>query len=58
MKKIEISEDKKILSIEPGNVWGDVYAFAHEYEVAVIGGRVHNVGTGGLTTGGKYILPT
>lgn len=52
MNKIEISEDKKVISIEPGNVWGSVYEYAHEHEVAVIGGRVHSVGTGGLTTGG------
>ncbi|KAH7141930.1 hypothetical protein EDB81DRAFT_948217 [Dactylonectria macrodidyma] len=52
LKAVTLSKDKKIASIEPGNIWGDVYAELAESDLTVIGGRLYNIGVGGLTTGG------
>jgi FAD/FMN-containing dehydrogenase len=40
MKGIELSEDKKIASIGPGNLWFDVYTALEPHNLSVIGGRV------------------
>ncbi|KLO97162.1 6-hydroxy-d-nicotine oxidase [Fusarium fujikuroi] len=52
LKGISLSQDKKIASIEPGNTWGPVYEQLAKSDVSVIGGRLYNIGVGGLTTGG------
>jgi hypothetical protein len=52
MKKIALSENKKIVSIEPGNLWYEIYTTLAKDELAVVGGRVSDIGIGGLTTGG------
>lgn len=52
MNKIEVSADKKTASVEPGNTWGTVYEHLADYEVVAVGGRVYNIGVGGLTLGG------
>ncbi|KAL0943033.1 uncharacterized protein CTRU02_200919 [Colletotrichum truncatum] len=52
MKEISLSADKKVVSVQPGNVWGDVFAELAKFDVSVIGGRLSNIGVGGLTTGG------
>lgn len=49
---ITLNKDKTIASVGPGNVWSDVYAELESDGLAVIGGRVSNIGVGGLTTGG------
>ncbi|KAK7977062.1 FAD binding domain protein [Apiospora saccharicola] len=49
---IALTADKKIASVQPGNTWGSVYSALQKDDVAVIGGRVENIGVGGLTTGG------
>ncbi|KAJ0358286.1 hypothetical protein COL154_009286 [Colletotrichum chrysophilum] len=38
MTDIKLSDDKKIASIEPGNIWGDVYRELTKSDVTVIGG--------------------
>ncbi|KAI8226798.1 FAD-dependent monooxygenase yanF [Colletotrichum sp. SAR 10_96] len=38
MTGIKLSDDKKIASIEPGNIWGDVYRELTKSDVTVIGG--------------------
>lgn len=53
LKGVSLSQDKKIASIEPGNTWGPVYEQLAKFDVSVIGGRLYNIGVGGLTTGGK-----
>ena len=35
-----LSSDKKIASIGPGNIWGDVYPWIEQYGLEVPGGRV------------------
>ncbi|OBR06959.1 FAD binding domain-containing protein [Colletotrichum higginsianum IMI 349063] len=52
MRGISLSADRKVASVQPGNVWGDVYQELTKYDVTVIGGRIYSVGVGGLTTGG------
>lgn len=52
MKGLTLSSDKKIASIEPGNLWHDIYSTLAEDNLAVIGGRVAAIGVGGLVTGG------
>lgn len=52
MKYIQLSDDKKTASIEPGHLWHDIYTRLAAENLAVVGGRVSSIGTGGLTTGG------
>ncbi|KAG5791191.1 hypothetical protein H9Q69_009758 [Fusarium xylarioides] len=52
LKGVSLSKDKKIASIEPGNIWGPVYEQLTKSDVSVVGGRLYNIGVGGLTTGG------
>ncbi|KAF4966899.1 hypothetical protein FSARC_5463 [Fusarium sarcochroum] len=52
LKDISLSKDKKIASIEPGNIWGPVFEELTKSDLTVVGGRLYNIGVGGLTTGG------
>ena len=49
---IELSEDHRLVTIEPGATWGSVYRKLQRYGLAVAGGRASSVGVGGLTLGG------
>ena len=53
IKGIEISSDRSVTSIGGGSVWRDVYQTLVSEDLMVAGGRVSNVGVGGLTLGGK-----
>ena len=53
IKGIEISSDQGITSIGGGAIWRDVYQKLIPKSLMVVGGRVSNVGVGGLTLGGK-----
>ncbi|KFZ11828.1 hypothetical protein V501_04569 [Pseudogymnoascus sp. VKM F-4519 (FW-2642)] len=46
------AENRKTVSIGPGNRWIDVYLKLDALGLGVSGGRVASVGVGGLTTGG------
>ena len=52
MKGLQLSQDKSIAAAEPGWRWGDLYTALAPDDVAVVGGRVYSIGTGGLSTGG------
>lgn len=52
LNSIELSEDKSKASIGPGARWGEVYTYLETHNLSVPGGRVAQVGVGGLTTGG------
>jgi FAD/FMN-containing dehydrogenase len=52
LKGIKLSSDKKIVAVQPGNTWSDVLAALEKSDVAVVGGRVGDIGVGGLTLGG------
>ncbi|KAJ5982240.1 FAD-binding domain-containing protein [Penicillium sp. IBT 35674x] len=50
--QICLSDDKRVVSVGPGATWGDVYAQLEDNNLTVTGGRVADVGVGGLITGG------
>ncbi|RTE76764.1 hypothetical protein BHE90_008754 [Fusarium euwallaceae] len=52
MQGVSLSKDKKVASVEPGNTWGPVFEKLAKSDVTVVGGRLSNIGVGGLTTGG------
>ncbi|KAF1961658.1 FAD-binding domain-containing protein [Byssothecium circinans] len=52
MNHVNLSDDRKSVSIGPGNRWGNVYGILDEQNLAMIGGRVSSVGAAGLLTGG------
>jgi hypothetical protein len=52
MKDVKVSCDKHKVKIQPGNTWGQVFEKLEKHEITVTGGRVADVGTGGLTLGG------
>lgn len=54
---VSLSEDRKIAAVGAGNIWGPVYEYLEPYNLTVIGGRLYNVGVGGLTLGGEISPP-
>jgi FAD/FMN-containing dehydrogenase len=52
MNSISISEDTKTFAVGPGARWGQVYEYLDPYNVTAVGGRVAQVGVGGLLLGG------
>lgn len=56
MNSVTHNADNKIVSIEPGARWGEVYGTLDEINVAVAGGRAATVGVGGLILGGMLSL--
>jgi FAD/FMN-containing dehydrogenase len=52
LNNITLSADQTQTSIGPGNRWVDVYSYLQSKGLAVIGGRVSDIGVGGLTLGG------
>lgn len=52
LNQITVSEDKQIVSLGPGALWGDVYTALDSSGISVIGGRIPSVGVGGLILGG------
>lgn len=55
LRGIVLSKDKTVVSIAAGERWGDVYQELEGCGLAVVGGRVSNVGVVGLTIRGKHI---
>jgi len=47
-----VSQDQTETAVGAGNIWGDVYDHLDPLGLTVIGGRVSNIGVGGLTLGG------
>jgi len=56
LKKLALSNDRKVLTLGPGQRWGPVYDFVNPYNVTVLGGRQPMVGVGGLLLGGGLSL--
>ncbi|KAJ9271769.1 CAZyme family AA7 [Paecilomyces variotii] len=54
LNQITVSEDKQIVSVGAGALWGDVYIALDSYGISVIGGRIPSVGVGGLILGGGF----
>jgi len=53
VNQVDVSPDQTVTSVGPGNRWVDVYLKLDAMGLAVPGGRVADVGVGGLTLGGK-----
>ncbi len=49
---VELSSDKKSVKVGAGARWLDVYSDVEKANLGVVGGRVADVGVGGLTLGG------
>jgi FAD/FMN-containing dehydrogenase len=47
----EYNAKDQIVKIGTGLKWGDVYSYLDEYQLTVVGGRVLDVGVGGLILG-------
>lgn len=52
LNEIRVNPDKTIVSIGPGKRWGEVYEALDPYGISVVGGRIPQVGVGGLILGG------
>jgi hypothetical protein len=52
LNEITINEERSTVSVGPGNTWFDVYSVLQPKDLMVIGGRIADVGVGGLTLGG------
>lgn len=48
-----LSRNSTVASVGAGNRWLDVYDWLDPMGLSVIGGRVSDIGVGGLTLGGK-----
>ncbi|KAK4502900.1 hypothetical protein PRZ48_006326 [Zasmidium cellare] len=51
-KELSVSEDRKTTRVGTGNLWHDVYSYLTPKGLSVVGGRVKNIGVGGLLLGG------
>lgn len=52
LNTLELSGDKKTVTVGPGNRWRDVYSYLEPYDLTAVGGRVGGVGVPGLLLGG------
>ena len=52
LNEITVSEDKTTTHVGPGNRWLDVYSYLDTKKLSVVGGRVAEIGVGGLVLGG------
>ncbi|OCK78514.1 putative oxidoreductase [Lepidopterella palustris CBS 459.81] len=52
LDEVTVSSDYGVASIGTGNRWGNIYPTLDALNLAMIGGRVSDVGVGGLMTGG------
>jgi FAD/FMN-containing dehydrogenase len=57
LNDIVLSHSKDMASIGPGARWGEVYTELEKHELTVAGGRVPEVGVGGLVLGGLFSTP-
>lgn len=55
MRQIKLSKDRSIVSLGPGNSWGEVFSALEPLGLTVVGGRSAGVGVGGFLLGGKLI---
>ena len=53
MNQVTVNAEKTLVSIGGGAKWGEVYPVLDAMGLATSGGRVSDVGVGGLSSGGK-----
>lgn len=54
---IEYDAESNVVTVGAGLRWDAVYSQLEEYNITVVGGRVLDVGIGGLILGGKLVPP-
>jgi FAD/FMN-containing dehydrogenase len=54
--EVSVSKDRKSVVVGAGSQWSRVYEQVEKDGLLVVGGRVADVGVGGLLTGGKFCL--
>jgi hypothetical protein len=52
LNAINLSADNSVVSVSPGNRWGDVYNVLDPLNLTVLGGRGSSIGVGGFLLGG------
>lgn len=52
MRRVEIDESNFVVRVQPGAKWGDVYEYLEARGWMVVGGRLSDIGVGGLLLGG------
>ncbi|KUJ19297.1 FAD-binding domain-containing protein, partial [Mollisia scopiformis] len=59
LDRIELSQDRSIVSLGVGASWGSVYSYLDGLNLSVTGGRSFGVGVGGVSIGGgiSYFAP-
>ena len=55
MNDVTVSRDNAITSVGSGARWQDVYLKLDAMNLSVAGGRVYDVGVGGLLLGGEIL---
>ena len=58
LNQVQVSSDKTLTQVGAGNRWLDVYKELDGQGLSVVGGRVADIGVGGLTLGGKHRVPS
>lgn len=60
MKGLEVADNKESVTIGPGWRWSDLYEALENVDLMVLGGRLGEVGVGGLLLGGmlSFYLPS
>ncbi len=53
LARLEYDAQNGVAVLGSGLRWGDVYSYLDQYEVTAVGGRVLDVGVGGITLGCK-----
>ncbi|KAG9220192.1 hypothetical protein CCMSSC00406_0007113 [Pleurotus cornucopiae] len=54
MNSVDVSADRKTVSLGPGGSWGPVYDTLDHFNLTAVGGRSNTVGVGGFTLGGGF----
>jgi FAD/FMN-containing dehydrogenase len=52
LNQVTLNNEKTVASVGPGGQWGDAISALDAQGATVIGGRIPNVGVGGLILGG------
>lgn len=52
MRRVQIDEGNSVVHVQPGAKWGDVYEYVESQGWMVAGGRLSDIGVGGLLLGG------
>lgn len=58
LNKITLAEDKKTVTVQPGLQSNEVYQALAEHDLAIVSGRIADMGVGGFTLGGTHCYTT